>query len=76
MKITDVFEDDLAARREQKQQEKVGIAHKEMQEVLQDIDDTVSAGIDKLISVGMTEDNAEGVVYKRLSDLVMAADLK
>ena len=47
-----------------------------MKEVLSDINDTVSAGIDKLVSVGMTEENAEGVVYKHLSDLVMAEDMK
>ena len=76
MKITTILEDDLAARREQRSQQKVGVAHAEMKEVLADINDTVSAGIDKLVSVGMTEENAEGVVYKHLSDLVMAEDMK
>ena len=47
-----------------------------MKAVLSALPATVSAGIDKLVSVGMTEENAEGVVYKHLSDLVMAEDMK
>ena len=70
MKLTDIFEDDLAARRQQRNQQKVGVAHGEMKEVLTDISDTVSASIDRLVQVGIDEEHAEGVVYKHLSDLV------
>ena len=70
-----ITEDDLAARRAKKEEEKVGPARDEIKEVTADIDHLISSSIDRLVDKGMDEDVASDVVFKYLSDLVMAEDI-
>ncbi len=74
MKLTNLHEDiiDLSKRREQKQKEKQPFS---VEEVLDNISDTLEITIEYLKNQGMSESDARGVVMKRLSDLVMGHDL-
>lgn len=74
MKLMNLFEDviDLDKRRQQRQEEKQPFS---VDEVLDNIDDTLELTIEYLKDQGMSESDAREVVMKHLSDLVMGQDL-
>jgi len=74
MKLTALLEDviDLSKRREQRQKEEEPFS---IDEVLDNIDNTLDLTIEYLKNQGMSELDARKVVMKHLSDTVMVHDL-
>jgi len=74
MKLTALLEDviDLSKRREQKQKEEEAFS---IDEVLDNIDNTLELTIEYLKNQGMSELDAQRVVMEHLSDIVMGHDL-
>ena len=79
MKLTQLQEDDLRKRRQQKQAAKdsksVGDAVSAIEDMKSDFNVVINSTIDNLVNAGMSEDKATLVVMTHLSDLVMADDL-
>ncbi|KKM91203.1 hypothetical protein LCGC14_1230950 [marine sediment metagenome] len=74
MKLINLYEDvvDLSKRREQRQKEEEAFS---IDEVLDNIDNTLELTIEYLKNQGMSELDARKVVMKHLSDIVMGHDL-
>ena len=74
MKLMNLFEDvvDFSKRREQKKKEEQPFS---VDEVLENIDDTLEVTLEYLKNQGMSESDAREAVMNRLTDLVMGHDL-